>query len=132
MFKSKQEKLIFIYFTVLSCVGYALLFITSYSINNEVLEQFQRLMFSFVISIVIYFLYDIFFRKGSLMKRGMLFIGGFISWAILIVTGLFFFVGSISQFYNVSANYILLGITVSFFAGLFWYSWFQFQKSISK
>lgn len=132
MFKSKQEKLIFTYFTVLSCVGYALLFITSYSINNEVLEQFQRLMFSFVISIVIYFLYDIFFRKGSLMKRGMLFIGGFISWAILIVTGLFFFVGSISQFYNVSANYILLGITVSFFAGLFWYSWFQFQKSISK
>lgn len=132
MFKSKQEKLIFTYFTVLSCVGYALLFITSYSINNEVLEQFQRLMFSFVISIVIYFSYDIFFRKGSLMKRGMLFIGGFISWAILIVTGLFFFVGSISQFYNVSANYILLGITVSFFAGLFWYSWFQFQKSISK
>ncbi|OUB78424.1 hypothetical protein [Bacillus thuringiensis] len=132
MFKSKQEKLIFTYFTVLSCVGYALLFITSYSINNEVLEQFQRLMFSFVISIVIYFLYDIIFRKGSLMKRGMLFIGGFISWAILIVTGLFFFVGSISQFYNVSANYILLGITVSFFAGLFWYSWFQFQKSISK
>ncbi|MGG4306879.1 hypothetical protein ABEW59_29715 [Bacillus wiedmannii] len=132
MFKSKQEKLIFTYFTVLSCVGYALLFITSYSINNEVLEQFQRLIFSFVISIAVYFLYDIIIRKGNLMKRGMLFVGGFIIWAILIVTGLFFFVGSISQFYKVSANYILLGITVSFFAGLFWYSWFQFQKSISK
>ncbi|ACI30524.1 conserved hypothetical protein (plasmid) [Bacillus cereus H3081.97] len=132
MFKSKQEKLIFTYFTVLSCVGYALLFITSYSINNEVLEQFQRLIYSFVISIAVYFLYDIIFRKGNLMKRGMLFVGAFIIWAILIVTGLFFFVGSISQFYNVSANYILLGITVSFFAGLFWYSWFQFQKSISK
>ncbi|PEK34097.1 hypothetical protein [Bacillus pseudomycoides] len=132
MFKSRQEKLIFTYFTVLSCVGYGLLFITSYTINNEVLEQFQRLIFSFVLSISIYFLYDIIFRKGSLMKRGMFFIGGFVIWAILIVTGMFFFVGSISQLYNVSANYILLGITVSFFAGLFWYSWFQFQKSISK